>query len=175
MTDMSFREEVWYPPEMRGCVRVGCSDAAVAGLALDPEHQRVWIVDLPADAPRYIGVCHAHADLLTVPEGWSIVEDRNPQGRLFVRASPRRVRSAEERRRDAVASITHLEHRRRDVDVTELQLFDDTPAEVAAAPAEDDARTNTWVGDPDLRRSEHHDVDDASPLLQRAFRASRAS
>ncbi len=151
----------------------------------------MWIVDLPADDPRYIGVCHAHAELLTVPEGWSIVEDRNPQGKLFVRASPRRVRTAEQRRLDAIASVAHLEHRRRGAEVTELQLFDDlatdTSPEGSSDPVLTDAvlpdsvltdtevRPTTWVGDPDLRHSAHHEVDDASPLLQRAFRASRAS
>jgi hypothetical protein len=172
---------------MRGCVRLGCRDAAVAGVALDPAHQRVWIADLPADDPLYIGLCHAHADRLTVPVGWSLLDERSAQAALFEVASPRRVQQPE-------ATVSHLSLRPRkaapvEPQLIELQLFETEPVEPAASAARDIAAGETvetaalgtdpvptsWIGDPGARQHRMLDIDAESPLLSRAFRASRAA
>lgn len=141
----------------------------------------MWIVDLPAGDPRYIGVCRTHTELLTVPEGWTITEERHAQAALFEVASPRRVRRTPAQRvAAATGSLAHLDHRRPADSPAPLQLFEaeadaEDPTEPAREIVAEPTPDSSWVGDAQHRHTELHDVDEESPLLQRAFRASRAS
>ncbi|NOX29707.1 MAG: DUF3499 family protein [Actinobacteria bacterium] len=158
-----------YPPGMRGCVRLGCLEAAVAGIALDPEHQRVWIVDIPADDPRYIGMCHSHTDLLTVPVGWSTIDERCAQIALFGLASPRAGSNRHQHRVQRRRPAPQRDPR------TSPRLFDDEPADPIPVEQEPAATSEPWIGKPERRHNPLLDTDEESPLLARAFRASRAS
>ena len=62
----------------RGCTRPGCGDVAVATFAYDYRGRTTWL-DPPAAErhPMAYDLCHPHADALTVPLGWRLV-DRRP-------------------------------------------------------------------------------------------------
>ena len=145
---------------MRACARVHCTAAARAGVVVDSDHQHIAIIDLDAEQPFVIGLCHRHADRLTMPAGWKISERREAQQSLF-NLEPEPVVAA-----DAVG-VTPIEHQR----ARRILDAEDVPGDVAVAGP----RPTRWIGEPAARSNELLDVDDDSPLLARAFRASQAS
>lgn len=65
------------------CSRPGCPDAAVATFAFSPATLEAWLGDLDRD-PLSIGqhLCSAHADRVSVPSGWTLVDDRTTPAAL---------------------------------------------------------------------------------------------
>lgn len=62
----------------RSCARPGCGEPAQATLAYDYAASTVWLDDLAAEAhPSLYDVCRRHADALTVPNGWELVDRRH--------------------------------------------------------------------------------------------------
>ena len=60
----------------RQCARPGCSHQATATLTYHYGHQTAWLERLAAEAhPMAHDLCEAHADRLSVPQGWRL-EDR---------------------------------------------------------------------------------------------------
>lgn len=60
----------------RQCARPGCSQPAVATLTYDYGGQAAWLDRLSAEPhPQTYDLCPAHADRLSVPQGWRL-EDR---------------------------------------------------------------------------------------------------
>ncbi|MCP3938583.1 MAG: DUF3499 family protein [Actinomycetia bacterium] len=166
---------------MGGCVRFDCVKPAAAGLALDHEHQRVTIIDRDTAIDLLlIELCHHHADEVTMPTGWVIDDDRAAQQSLFV---------AELLDTAAPASVSRLDHRRarQERTIHEPTLFsaperadenkmEDKRRRIPIEPIEPiEDEDSPWIGQPELRHSELLEVDETSPLLARAFRASRAS
>jgi hypothetical protein len=64
--------------ELRTCRRTGCNDQAAASLSFRYETRQVWMTGPVADGTgtRY-ELCAYHADTLTVPNGWHVVEERD--------------------------------------------------------------------------------------------------
>jgi len=165
-------------PAMIMCVRTECSDPASAGLAVDSARREAWLIELPDDATLMIPVCSAHADVLSVPAGWMIHDNRDDAGSALF--ADRSVPEAPAR-----ATVTRLDHRRarRSTKLEEPTLFgsnttptdseieSQTPEEEPPSQSDDDA----WTGRAGAHHSEMLDVDDATPLLARAFRSSQAS
>jgi hypothetical protein len=60
----------------RQCARPGCSQPATATLTYDYRAQAAWLERLAAEGhPMTHDLCEAHADRLSVPQGWRL-EDR---------------------------------------------------------------------------------------------------
>ena len=60
----------------RQCARPGCSQVAVATLTYDYGSQAAWLDRLaPEPHPMTHDLCEAHAQRLSVPQGWRL-EDR---------------------------------------------------------------------------------------------------
>lgn len=60
----------------RQCARPGCSQVAVATLTYDYSSQAAWLDRLaPEPHPMTHDLCEAHAQRLSVPQGWRL-EDR---------------------------------------------------------------------------------------------------
>lgn len=60
----------------RQCARPGCSQPAVATLTYDYGGQAAWLDRLSAEShPMTHDLCEAHAERLSVPQGWHM-EDR---------------------------------------------------------------------------------------------------
>jgi hypothetical protein len=69
---------VIYSRSMRRCAKVGCPEAAAATIGIRYAAREVVIGDLlPQRDPNLLDLCHAHADGLTAPFGWSRLEGRD--------------------------------------------------------------------------------------------------
>lgn len=61
----------------RRCGRPSCGESACATLAFRYAHQQVWLYELSSSPhPSTYDLCQAHADSLTVPLGWSLIDER---------------------------------------------------------------------------------------------------
>ena len=66
----------------RVCARPGCRDAATATFVYDYAERTTWLDALAGERhPMAYDLCPAHADALTVPRGWRLV-DRRDDARL---------------------------------------------------------------------------------------------
>lgn len=146
------------------------------GLAIDAPSGEVWLIDWPEDAVLLSPMCSHHADALTVPAGWLLHDNRgdtNPA--LFADRSVARAKP--------IAMVTALAPQRaKGHEVVESQtLFDETlgaetdvdPNSLAASSTR--PRNRGLIGKPEDRHSKMLDVDNSTPLLERAFRSSQAS
>lgn len=64
-------------PMTRSCARPGCGEQATATFGYDYANQTVFL-DLLADEahPAVYDVCRRHADNLSVPRGWTLLDRR---------------------------------------------------------------------------------------------------
>jgi hypothetical protein len=61
----------------RVCARPGCGDNATATFVYDYEARTTWLNALAGERhPMAYDLCAAHADVLTVPRGWRLVDRR---------------------------------------------------------------------------------------------------
>ncbi|MCB1027909.1 MAG: DUF3499 family protein [Microthrixaceae bacterium] len=62
----------------RVCARPYCSKAAAATLSYAYDTGSVWLDDLTADShPMVHDLCGLHADAVSVPKGWRLVDRRS--------------------------------------------------------------------------------------------------
>jgi len=62
----------------RSCARPGCSAAATATLSYDYAERAVWLGALGTEThPMTHDLCDQHADVLTVPRGWVLHDQRS--------------------------------------------------------------------------------------------------
>ncbi|WP_370327788.1 DUF3499 family protein [Euzebya sp.] len=64
--------------DMRSCIKTGCRWPAAATLSYRYATAEVWLSDLADDHPSTHDLCPHHADSMTVPRGWALVDDRRP-------------------------------------------------------------------------------------------------
>ena len=166
------------------CSRLGCNETAVAVFAFDARESLVWLD--PMDTPgRGAGVlCLTHADRLSPPRGWALLDRRGAESRLWLGApgattpASRRPRREPARSRPRTAPGPRLPF-----DSPEPTPEPAVPAAVrtTATPAPVVAKIVT-VPDADLTAWSPHDrpgvdfervVDARTPLLARAFEAVR--
>lgn len=61
----------------RVCARPGCGDAATATFVYDHADRTTWLDPLTGDRhPMSYDLCPGHADGLSVPRGWQLVDRR---------------------------------------------------------------------------------------------------
>jgi hypothetical protein len=62
---------------MRQCAKMHCGEQAVATVALRYAERVVWIRELlPQHDPNLLDLCVAHADRLTPPLRWRLLDER---------------------------------------------------------------------------------------------------
>lgn len=71
----------------RQCSRPGCASAASATMTYDYSSSTAWLDDLAHEAdPNQYDLCPAHAERLSVPQGWERIDRRATAVRpLFAR------------------------------------------------------------------------------------------
>ena len=160
------------------CVRGTCSREAVAGLGYDPVARSLWLMDLPGDDHEVLALCAGHADNLVVPDWWTSHDQRSGEPRLWSLAPEP---PAAEGPAPAPTRLDH-ERARRETEVEVLALFDDVETAATDAVEEVDApepsvevgaRGSLIPGVTDDAVGEELTVGERTPLLARAFRASR--
>jgi hypothetical protein len=63
----------------RVCARPGCGEPATATFVYDYQARITWLDALAGDRhPMAYDLCSHHADTLTVPRGWDLVDGRGP-------------------------------------------------------------------------------------------------
>jgi len=73
----------------RTCARPGCSQPAAATLTYDYNGQAAWLERLsPEPHPMTHDLCEAHADRMSVPQGWRLEDRRIVAGQLPAPAEP---------------------------------------------------------------------------------------
>jgi len=61
----------------RSCARPGCGDPATATFGYDYSERTVFLDPLADEAhPACYDVCRRHADNLSVPKGWQLIDQR---------------------------------------------------------------------------------------------------
>ena len=64
---------------IRQCSRTGCSDRAAVTLTYQYAHAQVWLDGLSAERdPHAYDLCGRHAGRLTAPQGWQVLDRREP-------------------------------------------------------------------------------------------------
>jgi len=164
---------------MARCVRGTCSRNAVAGLRYDPIARTLWLLDLPGADHQVLALCGAHADNLTVPDGWVATDDRNGEPRLWS-MDPAAEPSTSGRAGRRPHTTRRLDHERakRQTVFEELELFESDMRDPQGDPGSDDeatanARRSLIPGAETAEAPKALDVDAGTPLLARAFRASQ--
>lgn len=62
---------------VRQCSRTDCSESATATLTYRYGQSQVWIDELSAERdPHAYDLCNRHADRLTAPQGWMLLDRR---------------------------------------------------------------------------------------------------
>jgi len=73
----------------RRCARPGCGQPAAATLTYDYNGQAAWLERLsPEPHPMTHDQCEAHADRLSVPQGWRLEDRRIVAGQLAPPGEP---------------------------------------------------------------------------------------
>jgi hypothetical protein len=163
------------------CSRLGCNEAAVALFAFDARESLVWLD--PIDTPGHgAGVlCLAHADRLSPPRGWNLLDRRGAESRLWLGEPAATTPASRRPRRDPARS------RPRTAPGPRLPFDSPEPSPAPAAPAgvvtpAPAVAKIVTVPDADLTPWSPHDqpgvefervVDARTPLLARAFEAVR--
>jgi hypothetical protein len=72
----------------RPCARIGCSAPAVASFGFEASTCLVWLDPASESAPGAGLLCGVHADRLTPPRGWNLLDRRVPEPRLWADRPP---------------------------------------------------------------------------------------
>lgn len=152
------------------CSRIGCDQPAVVVFAFDALECLVWLDPLGSDGRGAGVLCGLHADRMTPPRGWNLLDRRGVESRLWIgrtnavappaAASRRRERAP--RTRPCAPTGPRLPF--------ETAVARDPEASVVRAPQPDG---QPWSPHdrpgPELERV----LDARTPLLARAFERSR--
>jgi Protein of unknown function (DUF3499) len=161
------------------CSRLGCDKPAVAVFAFDARECLVWLDPL-GPGGRGAGVlCDAHADRMSPPRGWNLLDRRGVESRLWIGRAPT----------PAPAHVTRSPRRREHTPRSRplaapgpLLPFDAPVARESEPPARTPEPTKTPAPTPARTSWSPHDrpgpefehvLDARTPLLARAFEGSR--
>lgn len=98
--------------ELRSCRRTGCRWPAAASLSYRYASRQVWLLDLAEERhPSLYDLCPHHADHLTLPRGWQLVDQRTSPPAVVEPAARDRVPEAiPAHLREAAAARGHPRH-----------------------------------------------------------------
>ena len=155
------------------CSRIGCDAPATASFSFDALSELAWL-DTVVEARGAGFLCQLHAERLTPPRGWSLLDRRSSEPKLFVAPSVLPTATEPERERAPKRSRA-----------TKVRHSKTAPAETTATgPAIGDAPAagelpfdapppmpRTWS--PRDLPALDDEFDDRTPLLARAFESLR--
>jgi hypothetical protein len=137
---------------------LGCGEHAVAVFGFDARECLVWLDPLGDDGPGAGVLCAAHADRLSPPRGWNLLDRRGAEARLWIgRLAEAAPAALSPRRRERAPRSRPLATPgpRLPFDAPAARVVTTPPTRTTASPA---SRA------PDPTRT---------PLLARAFEAAR--
>jgi hypothetical protein len=152
------------------CSRLGCDEPAVAVFAFDARECLVWLDPL-GPGGRGAGVlCNNHADRMSPPRGWNLLDRRDVESRLWIG------------RTAAVSAVPPASRRRERTPRTRPCApsgprlpFDTTATREPEAPVVRPPEPERQPWSPHDRPGPEleHVLDARTPLLARAFEAAR--
>jgi Protein of unknown function (DUF3499) len=149
------------------CSRLGCDERAVSVFGFDARECLVWLDPLGSGGRGAGVLCDRHADRMSPPRGWNLLDRRGAESRLWIgRAGAAAISSAPRRRERAP--------RARPCPPTGPRLpFDTAGREPEPRLGVPEPSRAPWSPhdrpDPELERV----LDARTPLLARAFKAAR--
>lgn len=82
------------------CSRLGCDELATTVFAFDARECLVWLDPLGPDGRGAGVLCHLHADRMSPPRGWNLLDRRDVESRLWIGHVSATTTPAPSRRRD---------------------------------------------------------------------------
>ena len=150
------------------CSRIGCDAPATASFSFDALNGLAWL-DTVVEARGAGFLCRDHAERLTPPRGWSLLDRRSPEPKLFVQLR------ADAARAKTPGGATERPARKSRAKQRPRRARGFRPVDVRAAVRRSAAATmpRSWsVRDLPALDDE---FDDRTPMLARAFESLRQS
>lgn len=140
----------------KSCERPGCSEPGVVACTFERATLTVVLTHFIGELNdgSYNVMCTRHADVLTVPKGWTIDDRREDPPRLF--AAPGKKPSKVEKSKDATSSIAR---RRKSRTVPSPKLFD----QIALVTK---LETSTEISEQESMREEHLVADRVEDVVE---------
>ncbi|MFN8027534.1 MAG: DUF3499 family protein [Acidimicrobiia bacterium] len=177
------------------CSRIGCDAVAVASFSFDALNELAWL-DTVVEARGAGFLCQVHAERLTPPRGWSLLDRRSPEPMLYVApavlpdtAAPAPGRTPKKKRttrarhpKNPPATEVEVETAKSGAVPAPAASPAATPAPAPAAPAAVEGEAELPFDNPPPMPTTwsarnlpalDEDVDDRTPLLARAFESLR--
>ena len=151
------------------CSRLGCDEPAVAVFAFDARECLVWLDPLGSDGRGAGVLCDRHADRMSPPRGWNLLDRRDVESRLWIGRTNLVAAPPPPRRRERAP-------RTRPCAPTGPRLpFETTPAPEPVAPVvrAPEPERQPWSPHDRPGPALEHVLDARTPLLARAFEAAR--
>jgi hypothetical protein len=158
------------------CSRIGCDAPAAASFSFDALNELAWL-DTVVESRGAGFLCEPHAERLTPPRGWSLLDRRSPEPKLFVAPSVLPGAAPAAPKRERAPKRTRAAKSRHAKPATES-----TSATGAAtgAPASTDGELPFDAPPPMPRTWSPRDLpalddefDERTPMLARAFESLR--
>ena len=161
------------------CSRIGCDAPAAASFSFDALNELAWL-DTVVESRGAGFLCEPHAERLTPPRGWSLLDRRSPEPKLFVAPSVLPSTAPAEPKRQRAPKRTRASKSRHAKSAAESA----TPAESATAavpaPARSEGELPFDAASPLPRTWSPRDLpalddefDERTPMLARAFESLR--
>jgi hypothetical protein len=163
------------------CSRIGCDAPAAASFSFDALNELAWL-DTVVEARGAGFLCEPHAERLTPPRGWSLLDRRSPEPKLFVAPSVLPSAAPAEPKRERAPKRTRTSKSRHAKAAAESATATgaETATEVAPAAAPGEGKLPFDAPPPMPRTWSPRDLptlddefDERTPMLARAFESLR--
>jgi hypothetical protein len=166
------------------CARLGCDAIAVAVFGFDARECLVWLDPLGSDGRGAGVLCSRHADRMSPPYGWNLIDRRGAESRLWIGRTPTVAATPPTRRRERAPRTRPCaptgQHLPFDTAPFDTAPFESAPNDrpVTREPAAPVARADeperqAWSPHARPGPEFEHVLDARTPLLARAFEGSR--
>ena len=157
------------------CSRIGCDVPATASFSFDALNELAWL-DTVVEARGAGFLCHLHAERLTPPRGWSLLDRRSPEPKLFVAPSvlPTPAKPKQERapKRSRATKARHPKATAADPSASAPTPADPSATDAGELPFDaPPPMPRTWS--PRDLPALDDEFDDRTPMLARAFESLR--
>ena len=163
------------------CARLGCTERAHTVLVFEPGSAAAWLMHaVEAHRTQGILLCRVHADVVTVPMGWNLVDERDPTWEPVVTSAapapapePEPTATAKAVPDPPLAEAEVVEIPVGSTEADEAAFEEVVAAQWTEDQEQDEVGTPTLfaVGEEEDEQSEAGSGAD-TPLLNRAFRAA---
>ncbi len=160
------------------CSRIGCDAPATASFSFDALNELAWL-DTVVEARGAGFLCQVHAERLTPPRGWSLLDRRSPEPKLFVAPSVLPTAAGPKREREPKRNrATKARHAKAAPESSATPSpskpsSGDTPTGAAAELPFDAPPPMPRTWSPRDLPALDDEFDDRTPMLARAFESLR--